>query len=72
MFFRPLFQLSMWIVKETKQLYELGKNDSLIEATSVVPIPPQLIYPDDNKNDWKQSDLLRELNNFLMDNTNNE
>ena len=62
----------IWIERETKCFYEQDKNDSLTESASVVPIPPQLIYPDDNKGDWKQSDLLRELNKFLMDNTNKE
>lgn len=62
----------MWIEKETKNFYEQDKNDSYSESASVVPIPPQLIYPDESKNDWKQSDLLRELNKFLMDSTNNE
>ncbi|MCI9125936.1 MAG: helix-turn-helix transcriptional regulator [Eubacterium sp.] len=62
----------MWIEKETKSFYEQDKNDSLTESTSIVPIPPQLIYPDDSKSGWKQSDLLRELNKLLMNNTDNE
>ena len=62
----------MWIEKETKSFYEQDKEDTLAETTSVVPVPPQLIYPDDSKNDWKQSDLLRELNKYLMENSNNE
>lgn len=62
----------IWIEKETKRFYEQDNKESFTEATSVVPVPPQLIYPDNNKNDWKQSDLLRELNKYLMDNTNNE
>ena len=62
----------MWIEKETKSFYEQDKEDTLAETTSVVPVPPQLIYPDDSKNDWKQSDLLRELNKYLMENPNNE
>lgn len=62
----------MWIEKETKSFYEQDKEDTLAETTSVVPVPPQLIYPDDRKNDWKQSDLLRELNKYLMENPNNE
>lgn len=62
----------IWIEKETKRFYEQDNKESFTEVTSVVPVPPQLIYPDNNKNDWKQSDLLRELNKYLMDNTNNE
>ena len=62
----------MWIEKETKNFYEQDKDDTLAETTSVIPIPPQLIYPDDSKNDWKQSDLLRELNKYLMENPNYE
>lgn len=62
----------MWIEKETKSFYEQDKEDTLAETASVVPVPPQLIYPDDSKNDWKQSDLLRELNKYLMENPNNE
>lgn len=59
----------MWIEKETHDFYEQDKNNSLAELTSVIPVPPQLIYPDDNKSDWKQSDLLRELDNFLTGTT---
>lgn len=62
----------MWIEKETKSFYEQDKEDTRAETTFVVPVPPKLIYPDDSKNDWKQSDLLRELNKYLMENPYNE
>ena len=56
---------SMWLERAIKKFYDDIKSNkqSFIE---LIPLPEQMIYPDDNKSDWKQSDLLREINVELM------
>lgn len=61
-----------WIEKEISLFYELNEHNSFQKSESVVPIPQQLIYPDDEKKEWKQSDLLREMNKHLLDSSNNK
>ena len=55
----------MWLERAIKKFYDDIKSNkqSFIE---LIPLPEQMIYPDDNKSDWKQSDLLREINVELM------
>lgn len=33
------------------------------ECVELVPVPQELIYPDDNKKEWNQKDLIREIEN---------
>lgn len=56
----------MWLKKEVDNFYKRNKKNSFKEFKSVVPLPEQLINPDDSKSEWKQTDLLRELNNYLL------
>lgn len=56
----------LWIEQEIKNFNKLNKDNCFTEKETVVPLPQQLIYPDDNKSNWKQSDLLREMNNILL------
>jgi transcriptional regulator with XRE-family HTH domain len=59
-----------WIEREISSFYELNANNKFTESESVVPVPQKLIYPDEKKADWKQSDLLREMNKELLDGSN--
>jgi len=56
-----------WIEREINAFYELNEKNQFTESESVVPVPQRLIYPDENKENWKQSDLLREINKYLLD-----
>lgn len=40
-------------------------DNELQEYVSVIPLPENLIFPDDNKNEWKQTDLLREMEHHI-------
>lgn len=55
-----------WLNIERKTFYEQNKHDDFTKIESVVPMPQQLIFPDEAKSDWKQADLLREINNQLF------
>lgn len=63
-----------WIEKEIDLFYESNEHNAFRESESVVPVPQQLIFPDIDKINWKQSDLLREMNKHLLNssNTNNK
>lgn len=54
------------IETEESEFYASNKNNDFSVSESVVPVPQNLIYPDDNKTDWNQNDLLREMNNILL------
>lgn len=56
-----------WIEREINSFYESNENNQFTESESVVPVPQKLIYSDENKAAWKQSDLLREMNKALLD-----
>lgn len=58
-----------WIEIENNKFYENNKEISPMEYTTVVPLPEELIFPSDAKEEWKQSDLLREVNKHLLDNS---
>ena len=58
-----------WIEIEDNKFYENNKEISPMEYTTVVPLPEELIFPSDEKEEWKQSDLLREVNKHLLDNS---
>lgn len=62
----------LWIEREKKLFYESNKNNDFSNKEQVIPLPPELIYPDDDKKEWKQSDLLRELGNSLLSSSNNK
>lgn len=59
-----------WIEREIGSFYELNETNQFTESEKVVPVPEKLIYPDDSKSDWRQSDLLREMNKELLDSSN--
>lgn len=59
-----------WIEREIGSFYKLNETNQFNESEEVVPVPKKLIYPDENKSEWKQSDLLREMNKELLDNLN--
>lgn len=60
----------MWSEKEIKNFYERNKNNRFLKLKTVVSLPQQLIYPDEQKSSWKQTDLLREINRQLFKNYN--
>ena len=60
----------IWLDKETNNFYERNKLNACKETKSFIPLPQQLLYPDDKKKEWKQKDLLREMNNQLLDSSN--
>lgn len=62
----------LWIEREKKLFYESNKNNDFSNKEQVIPLPPELIYLDDDKKEWKQSDLLRELGNSLLSSSNNK
>lgn len=62
----------MWIDKEMNNFYSFNKDDDFRVCESVVPLPQQLLYPDDKKTDWSQIDLLREMDRLLLVNSKND
>ena len=58
----------LWVEKEETVFYTHNKKNDFSVSESIVPLPQSLIYPDDEKAEWKQSDLLREMNNLLLEN----
>lgn len=59
-----------WIDKEINIFYKSNEHNSFQESEQVVPLPEQLIYPDEKKNNWQQADLIREVNKYLLDSSN--
>ncbi|MCC0630319.1 MULTISPECIES: helix-turn-helix transcriptional regulator [unclassified Clostridioides] len=58
----------MWIKKVTNTFYEYNKKNCFSVSETVIPLPQQLFYADEQENDWKQTDLLREMNKQLLSN----
>lgn len=58
-----------WLEIEVNKFYEKNKETSPMKYETIVPLPEKLIYPSDETADWKQSDLLREMNKQLLDNS---
>ena len=56
----------LWLKREIENFYTLNQDNHYDAKECVVPLPQHLIYPDDKKGDWKQSDLLREMNKLLL------
>ena len=65
----PVSVREVWIKEEKEVFYNSNRKNDFLKVETIVPLPPELIYPDEQKDSWKQSDLLRELNNFLLDGT---
>lgn len=55
-----------WLQDIEKKFYEANKDSNYSVTDTFVLLPEDLISPCDQKNDWKQADLLRELNNKLI------
>ena len=58
------------IEREIDSFYESNENNQFTESAKVVPVPEKLVYPDESKSNWKQTDLLREMNRELLDSSN--
>lgn len=54
--------MTQWI-NDLQKEFEKDKESNNGEKISFVPVPEVLIYPDQNKTNWKQQDLIREINN---------
>ena len=59
-----------WIEREIDSFYESNENNQFTESAKVIPVPEKLVYPDESKSNWKQTDLLREMNRELLDSSN--
>lgn len=55
-----------WLELAESNFYKEVDNESL-EYKSVIPVTGNLIFPDDDRKDWKQADLLREIDQQLKD-----
>lgn len=56
----------LWLEKEINNFYERNKENTFTNFESLVPLPEKLIYPEEQKCDWNQTDLLRKLNKQLL------
>lgn len=52
-----------WIKQAKENFNKNIKSSEETEFIEFVPVPQELIYPDDNKGNWNQADLIREINN---------
>lgn len=53
-----------WLEQEKEDFYRRIKTTEFNEnAEAFIPVSEDLIYPDEQKEDWKQKDLIREINN---------
>lgn len=59
----------LWINKEIQAFSNSRDFDTFTEYITVVPVPNDFIYPDDQKSDWKQSDLLKNVDSFFTSNS---
>ena len=50
-----------WIKEEQKKFYSHIDKNNFNQCSDLVLVNEQLIYPDEKKVDWKQSDLLGEI-----------
>lgn len=53
----------IWLKQVKEKFYESNKTNDYTECVEFVPVPRELIYPDDQKDNWTQNDLIREINN---------
>ena len=56
-----------WISEVINAFYMKNQPDSSEKPAEVVPLPENLIYPDDNKENWRQRDLLHEMNRQFLE-----
>lgn len=63
----PKVLKKQWLELAETTFYKEADNESP-EYVSVIPVTGSLIFPDDDKKDWKQADLLREIDKQLKDN----
>lgn len=54
-----------WIDEAVKNFYEINGEEASKESIEIIPLPQNLLFPDDNRKDWKQSDLIREMNHLF-------
>jgi hypothetical protein len=59
-----------WIEREISSFYKLNETNQFNESTEVVPLPEKLVYPDEQRSEWKQTDLLQEMNQELLASSN--
>ncbi len=64
----PPYIKDVWVEYEENNFF---KNYDTSEIIELVPVEQNLIYPDDKKENWKQSDLLREIDKRLVALSNN-
>lgn len=60
----------IWLEKEADTFYEQSRGNKYIDMKRLVPLPQEFISPDEKKEDWRQADLLRELNRQLLKGSN--
>lgn len=53
--------ITMWCKEAVGKFFKQKESG---ESIAFVPLPPEFIYPDDTK-DWKQTDLIREIDNYF-------
>jgi transcriptional regulator with XRE-family HTH domain len=53
-----------WLNKEIQNFYDFIDNSTANEYVSFIPLPDNLLWPDDKKSEWNQKDLLRETNTY--------
>lgn len=55
-----------WLKLAENNFYKEVDNESQ-QYVSVIPVTGNLIFPNDDRKDWKQSDLLREIDHHLKE-----
>ncbi len=55
-----------WKKEEKRKFYTHIDNKEYTKNKEFVLVKKELIYPDQNKEDWKQADLLREIDKSLI------
>lgn len=55
----------LWKDKEIQTFNKSQENEILANYIEVVPVPDAFIYPDEEKHNWKQSDLIKEMDIFF-------
>lgn len=60
----------IWLEKEADTFYEQSRGNKYVDMKRLVPLPQEFISPDEKKENWRQADLLRELNRQLLKDSN--
>lgn len=58
----------MWIDKEIQDFNRSRSSDSFNDYMETIPVPIDYFYPDEEKSNLKQSDLIKEMDRFFSDN----